>query len=297
MDERPTLSSFLKVTLYLAPALVVLGTFTVYPIFSSLLLSFYANYDYFHDVVYRYGIDNYVYLFHDPSFWRALRNTVLFVLGVVPASLALSLGFALLLRQRLFGMAAFRTVYFLPVVTSVVAISVVWRWIFHTNYGLLNYVLSWFGVSPIPWLTSPKWALPSLVILAIWKSLGYNILIFLAGLSSIPEVYEQAARVDHATPWRRFWHVTFPLLAPTTFFVSVVSVISAFKVFDEVYALFGGNAGPVRSALTLVFYIFEKFYREQDYAVAAAASYVLFLLTFLLTLLQLWIGRKIVYTR
>ncbi|MBE3595501.1 MAG: sugar ABC transporter permease [Hydrogenibacillus sp.] len=293
--EKPTLTSTLKALLYLAPALAVLITFTVYPILQSLLLSFYADYDYFRDIVYRYGLDNYRFLLQDPDFHLALRNTAIFVLGVVPASIALSLAVAFLLNSRIRLRAFFRTVYFIPTVTSIVAVAIVWRWIFHSDYGLMNYVLSLFGISPIHWLTDPKWALPSLILFSIWKSLGYNIVLFLAGLASIPETYHQAARIDQASAWSRFWHITFPLLSPTTFFVSIVSIIGAFKVFDEVYALFGGSPGPLKSALTLVYYIYLKFYREQDYAVASAAAYVLFLITFVFTLIQLYIGKKRVH--
>ncbi|MBE3562146.1 MAG: sugar ABC transporter permease [Hydrogenibacillus schlegelii] len=252
--DKPTVRSTLKALGYLAPALAILGTFTIYPIVESFLLSFYADYDYFHDIVYRYGLDNYLYLLHDPEFHLALRNTGIFVLGVVPASVALSLGIALLLYRPIPLRSFFRTVYFLPTVTSVVAVAVVWRWIFHTDYGLFNYGLSLLGLEPVRWLTDPRWALPALILFAIWKSLGYNVVLFLAGLTNIPETYHLAARLDHAGAWRRFWSITFPLLWPTTFFVSIVSIIGAFKVFDEVYALFGGSPGPLSSALTLVYY-------------------------------------------
>ncbi|CAM3449902.1 sugar ABC transporter permease [Hydrogenibacillus schlegelii] len=292
MPDKPNLRSTAKAFVYLAPALLVLGTFTIYPIVESFLLSFYTDYDYFHDRVYRLGFDNYLYLLKDPEFHLALRNTAVFVIGVVPISIALSLGIALMLYRPIPLRSFFRTVYFLPTVTSVVAVAVVWRWIFHSDYGLLNFGLGLLGIQPVRWLTDPRWALPALILFAIWKSLGYNIVLFLAGLSNIPETYHLAARLDRAGPWRRFWSITFPLLWPTTFFVSIVSIIGAFKVFDEVYALFGGSPGPLSSALTLVYYIFVKFYREQDYAVASAAAYVLFLITFLLTVIQLWIGRK-----
>ncbi|MBT9258596.1 MAG: sugar ABC transporter permease [Clostridiales bacterium] len=285
----------LKALFYLAPALLVLGVFTVYPIVASFLLSLYADYDYFHDVVYRYGLDNYVYLYHDPDFRLALRNTLIFVMGVVPTSLFLSLGIALLLEKPLGLSGLFRTIYFIPTVTSTVAVAVVWRWIYHTDYGLLNYFLSLFHLDPIPWLTRPRWALPALILFAVWKSLGYNILLFLAGLSQIPKAYHDAARIDGASSFQRLRRITWPLLSPTTFFVAVVGFIGAFKVFDEVYALFGGQPGPVNSALTLVYYIYGKFFREQDYAVASAAAYVLFAITLVFTLGQFWLARKRVH--
>lgn len=293
--QQPSLSTTLKALLYLAPALIILIVFNIYPIITSFLMSLYADYDYFNDIVYRYGFDNFLFLLHDADFHLALRNTMIFVLGVVPASIAISLFIALLLNANIKLRGFFRTVYFIPFVTSVVAISIVWRWIFHTEYGLLNYFLSWFGISPIKWLTDPQWAMPSLIILAIWKGLGYNIVIFLAGLQNIPEHYYLAARIDRASRWDRFWHITWPLLSPTTFFISIISVIGSFKVFDEIYALFDGRPGPVRSALTVVYYIFEKFYRDQEYGVASAAAYVLFLIVFILTLIQLYIGKRRVH--
>ncbi|MDY0323632.1 MAG: sugar ABC transporter permease [Candidatus Carbobacillus sp.] len=293
--QQPSLTTTLKALLYLAPALIILIVFNIYPIITSFLMSLYTDYDYFNDIVYRYGFDNFLFLLHDADFHLALRNTFIFVLGVVPVSIAISLFIALLLNANIKLRGFFRTVYFIPFVTSVVAISIVWRWIFHTEYGLLNYFLSWFGISPIKWLTDPQWAMPSLIILAIWKGLGYNIVIFLAGLQNIPEHYYLAARIDRASRWDRFWHITWPLLSPTTFFISIISVIGSFKVFDEIYALFDGRPGPVRSALTVVYYIFEKFYRDQEYGVASAAAYILFLIVFILTLLQLYIGKRRVH--
>lgn len=297
MNEKPTLRSTLKAFLYLLPALAVIAVFTVYPLFKSLQLSFYTEYDYFKDKVYATGWDNYGAVLHDPDFWLAMRNTLIFVIGVVPASVVLSLIIALLLHSKIRFRGLFRTIYFLPYVTSLVAVSIVWQWIYHTDYGILNYMLGWFGIHPISWLNTPSLAIPSLVILAVWKSLGYNIIIFLAGLQTIGKQYEFAARVDGANLWRRLRYIVLPLLSPTTFFVTVVGVISSFKVFDEVYALFGGGgkAGPSDSALTIVFYVFRKFYSEWNFGMASAASYLMFVVVLLFTALQFYVGRKKVH--
>ncbi|WP_261807624.1 carbohydrate ABC transporter permease [Paenibacillus sp. N3.4] len=185
-----------------------------------------------------------------------------------------------------------QTAYFLPLVTSVIAVSMTWRWIFHTEYGVLNAMLGWIGISPIGWLTTPQWALPSLIMFSIWRSLGYNIVLFWVGLQSIHPQYDKAARVDGVTRWRRFTRVTLPLLAPTLLYVVIISMLHAFKTFDEVYALYGGKAGPMDSAMTVVFYIFRKFYGESEYGIASAAAYVLFVITFGLTMVQLWIFRR-----
>ncbi|MBS4177671.1 carbohydrate ABC transporter permease [Lederbergia citrea] len=292
MNEKPTIGKTLQALLYLAPALLIIGVFNIYPIIKSFLISFYTDYDYFKDIVNERGISNYTYIFHDPEFWLSMKNTMIFVIGVVPLSIVISLGIAFLLNQKIKFRGFFRTVYFIPFVTSVVAVSIVWRWIFHTQYGLLNYSLGFFGVSPIKWLSDPKMAMPALIILAIWKGLGYNIIIFLAGLQNINQQYYLAAKVDGASSWQRFKEITVPLLSSTTFFISIISIISSFKVFDEVFALFGGQPGPANSAQTVVYYIFNKFYGEWDFGVASAAAYALFILIFILTLVQLYIGKR-----
>lgn len=288
MKLRDTAKAFL----YLFPALLIIGVFVIYPMIKSFLMSFYADYDFFNDVVYRYGLDNFVYLWNDPVFHQALKNTLIFVLGVVPISIILSLWIALMLNSITVLSKFFRTIYFIPFVTSVVAVSIVWRWIFHSNYGIMNYFLGLFGIEPIQWLTSTEWAMPALIILAIWKGLGYNIIIFLAGLQTIGDSYYNAARIDGANRWNRFIHVTLPQLAPTTFFITIISIINSFKVFDEIYALFNGQAGPSNSALTVVYYVFNKFYGEWNFGVASAAAYVLFLIIFIFTLIQFYISKK-----
>lgn len=281
-----------KAFLYLFPALLIIGVFVIYPMIKSFLMSFYADYDFFNDVVYRYGFDNFIYLWNDQFFHQALKNTFIFVLGVVPISILLSLWIALMLNSITVLSKFFRTIYFIPFVTSVVAVSIVWRWIFHSNYGIMNYFLGLFGIDPIQWLTSTQWAMPALIILSIWKGLGYNIIIFLAGLQTIGDSYYNAAKIDGANRWSRFLHVTVPQLAPTTFFITIISIINSFKVFDEIYALFDGQAGPSNSALTVVYYVFNKFYGEWDFGVASAAAYVLFLIIFIFTLIQFYISKK-----
>ncbi len=295
MNVHPTLKSTLKALLYLSPALMIIGVFNIYPIIKSFAMSFYSDYDYFNDVVYERGLDNFIYIMKDADFWLAMKNTFIFVIGVVPLSIIISLGIALLLNTNIYLRGFFRTIFFIPFVTSVVAVSIVWRWVFHTDYGLLNYFLGFFGVDPISWLTDPAWAMPSLIILSVWKGLGYNIIIFLAGLQNINKQYYLAAKVDGATAFYRFIHITIPLLSPTTFFISIVSIINSFKVFDEVFALFDRRPGPVNSALTVVYYIFDKFYVEWEFGIASAAAYVLFIVIFLFTLIQLYIGKRNVH--
>lgn len=281
-----------KAYLYLLPALLIISIFILYPMVKSFLMAFYTDYDYFKDDVKAYGVDNFIYLWNDSEFHLALKNTFIFVLGVVPTSIIISLWIAILLNSKINFKGFFRTVYFIPFVTSVVAVSIVWRWIFHSDYGLLNYFLGFIGIQPIEWLESAKYSMPALIILSIWKGLGYNIIILLAGLQNINDAYYRAARIDGANIWNRFVHVTLPGLAPTLFFISIISVINGFKVFDEIYALFGGKPGIANSSLTVVYYVFNKFYGEWEFGVASAAAYVLFIIIFIFTLVQLYIGKK-----
>lgn len=295
MIQKPTWKSTLKGVLYLLPAMLILLVFNIYPIIKSFLISFYTDYDYFNNIVYEYGIDNFIAIVQDPNFITALKNTGIFVIGVVPVSIVLSLSIALLLNNKIKFSGFFRTIYFLPFVTSVVAVAIVWSWIFHSDYGLLNYFLGWFGIDPIEWLNDPVYAMPALIILSIWKGLGFNIIIFLAGLQNIGEQYYLAARVDGASAWNRFKTITLPLLSPTMFFVSIISIINAFKVFDEVFALFNGRPGPANSALTVVYYIYQKFYEEWEFGMASAAAFVLFLIIFMFTIVQLIVGKRFVH--
>ncbi len=259
------------------------------------MMSFYTDYDFFNDVVYAYGFDNFIRLWNDKNFHTAVKNTIIFVIGVVPISIVISLAIAMMLNSSIKIRGVFRTIYFLPFVTSVVAVAIVWSWIFHTNYGILNYLLGLVGIDPIRWITDPTYAMPALIILSVWKGLGFNIIIFLAGLQNINKQYYLAARVDGASAWQRLKTITIPLLSPTTFFVSIISIISAFKVFDEIFALFGGRPGPGNSTLTVVYYVYQKFYEEWEFGLASAAAYVLFIIIFLFTLVQLYIGKKKVH--
>lgn len=295
MIQKPTWKSTLKGYLYLLPALLILFLFNIYPIIKSFLMSFYTDYDFFSDIVHEYGFGNFIQIFQDPNFITALKNTGIFVIGVVPISIALSLGIATLLNSKVKFAGLFRTIYFLPFVTSVVAVAIVWSWIFHSDYGLLNYLLGWFGIDSIEWLNNPKYAMPALIILSIWKGLGFNIIIFLSGLQNISDHYYLAAKVDGASAWNRFTNITLPLLSPTMFFVSIISIINGFKVFDEIFALFNGRPGPANSALTVVYYVYQKFYEEWQFGLASAAAFVLFIVIFIFTIIQLLVGKKFVH--
>ncbi|MFL2060969.1 carbohydrate ABC transporter permease [Marinilactibacillus psychrotolerans] len=295
MIEKPTLKSSLKSLLYIAPMMLIITTFNLYPIIRSFLMSFYTDFNIYTQEVNEYGIGNFIEVLQDPEFILAIRNTFIFVLGVVPASIIISLGIAVLLNKIKVLSGFFRSIYFLPFVTSTVAISIVWSWIYHSRFGLMNYALGLIGIEPIEFLTDPKYSMLALVIMAIWKGLGFNIILFLVGLNNIDENYYSAAKIDGARGWERFTNITIPLLGPTMFLVSVMGVINSFKVFDEVFALFQSRPGPAGSALTVVYYIFQKFYQESQYGIAAAAGIVLFLIILVFTLIQMAFNKKFVH--
>ena len=280
--------------LYLLPSIIIMICFTLYPLVRAIIMSFLGNYSIINDSYTSIGFENYQALFSDPDFGKSLMNTAIYVICVVPASIILSLLFAVLINSCKKLKALFQTIYFLPYVTSVIAIGIVWRWMFNSNYGLINYVLSIFGIEPIQWLNLPEYAMPALIIFAIWKSMAFNILIFLAGLQTIPEDLYRAARIDSTPRFRVFTRITVPSLAPMIVYSSVIGMIGAFKVYNEVFSLFQGKAGPANSAMTIVYYIYDKFYNSYKYGVAAAGSVVLFLIILALTQIQLKVtgGRK-----
>lgn len=278
--------SGLKAWLYLLPALLILGVFQIYPVFKSFLMGFYTKFDYLTDTVYEWGLDNFVNLLHDADFALAIQNTCILVVLAAPLSIAVSLVFAVFLNSNIRLRRVFQSIYFLPFVTSMVAVSIAWSWMLNKDFGLVNSVLKLFGISKVAWLTTPDMTIPILVVLAVWKGLGYRVIILLAGLQGIDRRYYAAARVDGARGLSRFFHITIPMLKPTLVFLSITTVIDVFKTFDEVYVMYSNDPGPLKSGLTIVYYIFTKFYRHWEFASAAAASFVLFLMIFAITLLQ-----------
>lgn len=278
--------------LYLLPTLLVLGTFSIYPVIRAFIISLYDWRIRTQEFI---GFENYRELLADPLFWDSVKNTLTFVAWTVPIEILLALGIAMLLNRPLRGRAFYRLAFFVPYVTTVVAVAMVWLWIYHDQWGLLNYVLGWFGLSPQKWLLDPKWTMFTIILLSIWKSLGYTVVIFLAGLQSLDKELYSAAKVDGANNAQIFWNVTWPLLTPTTFFVSITSIIGAFKVFTEIFVLYGGKPGPMRVATTIVFYVYEKAWDEYRMGLASAASWALFFMVLAVTLFQLWYGKKHVH--
>lgn len=276
----------MKGYLYLMPCLIIIMVFTVYPLIRAILMSFYEDYNMISGTFDSIGIANYKELFADKTFIKALTNTSVYVVFVVPCSICLSLLIAVLLNSRIKAKGLFQTLYFLPYVTSVIAIGIVWSWIFNSNYGLLNYLLGFLGIEPVSWLNSPDYALSALIIFSVWKSMAFDILIFLAGLQTISQDLYNAARIDSTPKWRVFTKITLPGITPMITYAFLMGMINAFKVYNEVFSLFKSKAGPANSAITVVYYIYDKFYNSADYGVASAAAVVLFVIIFVLTMLQ-----------
>jgi multiple sugar transport system permease protein len=280
--------------LFLAPALVLIGGLFFLPVLAAFVMSF-TDFDIYSiaslDNVRFVGVRNYGQLLDTPLFWQALGNTFYFALVGGPLTIAVSLGAALLINAPLVRFKAFfRTIYFVPFVTTLVAIAIVWRYLYHTRYGLLNYGLGRIGIGPIDWLGDPRWAMPAIILMAVWKNFGYNMLIFIAGLQSIPEELYEAARIDGAGGLRRFWHVTLPQLGPTLLFVAVITMIGYFQLFVEPYVMTAG--GPLRSTTSVVLLMYEEGFRWWRMGFAAAIAFVLFLIILIATLIQFRVQQR-----
>lgn len=268
--------------LFVAPLIIGLIVFSYGPVLAAFGLSFTKG-DYISTPKW-IGLDNYASLLNDELFWKSLRNTLYYVVGVVPAGIALSLLLALAMNQKLRGIVFFRSIYFIPTITSSVAVSLMWLWIYNPEFGALNFLLDQVGIKGPAWLSSPQWAMPAVIVMAIWRGLGYNMLIFLAGLQGIPDVYYEAAEIDGADGWSKFWHITVPLLSPTTFMLLILGLIGAFQVFEYTYVMTGG--GPVYSTLTIVLHIYNTAFRSFQMGYASAIAYVLFFILLALTIVQ-----------
>lgn len=278
--------------LYLLPTLFGLTLFSAGAVVASFFMSF-TQWDLVSspELVW---LDNYISLWQSDLFWEVFRNTLYFIVLAVPLSVVCSLALALAANTSLRGITFFRTAYFLPVVSSMIAVALVWSWIFNPEYGLLNYLLqSLFGIRGPAWLDSTTWALPAMVIVTVWKGLGYSMVIFLAGLQSIPEDLYHAATIDGAGVWKRFRHITLPMLSPTTFFVLVITLINSFQVFEQTYVLTKG--GPANSTLTMSYYIYQNAFQFFQMGKAAALSYVLFAAIFVVTLIQFRVQKRWVF--
>jgi len=278
---------------FVAPALLVIAVFFFLPVFAALAMSF-TDFDIYALADSRnmrlVGLQNYAQLLQTPLFWQAFGNTLYFVVVGVPLSITVSFGAALLLNSRLIKFRAFfRTALFAPVVTTLVAVAVIWRYLFHPHYGLLNYTLGRIGIPPIDWLGDPHWAMPAIIVFAVWKNFGYNMIILLAGLQSIPEQLYEAARIDGASMWQQFRHVTLPMLAPIVTMVNILTIAGYFQLFAEPYVMTQG--GPLQSTVSVLYFMYEEGFKWWNLGSASAVAFVLFLFIFCVTAVQLRLAR------
>jgi len=278
---------------FVAPALLVIAVFFFLPVFAALAMSF-TDFDIYALADSRnmrlVGLQNYAQLLQTPLFWQAFGNTLYFVVVGVPLSITVSFGAALLLHSRLVKFRAFfRTALFAPVVTTLVAVAVIWRYLFHPHYGLLNYTLGRIGIPPIDWLGDPHWAMPAIIVFAVWKNFGYNMIILLAGLQSIPEQLYEAARIDGASMWQQFRHVTLPMLAPIVTMVNILTIAGYFQLFAEPYVMTQG--GPLQSTVSVLYFMYEEGFKWWNLGSASAVAFVLFLFIFCVTAVQLRLAR------
>ncbi|MEV8521085.1 sugar ABC transporter permease [Dyella marensis] len=280
--------------LFLAPALLVLGLFFLLPVIAALALSL-TDYDLYALADIRdlrfVALGNYWELLHRPLFWSALGHTLYFVLVGVPLSIVASLGAALLLNSPLARCKPlFRTALFAPVVTTVVAVAVIWRYLFNTKYGLANYALGGLGIHPVDWLGDPRWAMPTIILFAVWKNFGYNMIIFLAALQAIPADLYEAARIDGASPLRQFRHITLPMLGPTLLMVGILTVSGYFQLFAEPFVMTEG--GPLQSTTSVLYLMYEEGFKWWNLGSASAVAFLLFLIMFAVTAVMLRVARR-----
>jgi len=280
--------------IFIAPAFCVIGVFFFVPVIAAFALSV-TDFDIYAmaDIAnLRFtGLENYARLLSTPLFWQALGNTFYFVIVGVPLSIALSLGAALLLDSRLaLFKPFFRTALFAPVVTTLVAVAVVWRYLFHTRYGMVNYALGQVGVGPVDWLGDPHWAMPTIILLAVWKNFGYNMIIFLASLQTIPAELYEAARIDGASPARQTFHITLPLLGPTLALVGIITTAGYFQLFAEPYVMTQG--GPLHSTLSVLYFMYQEGFKWWNFGAASAVALMLFGLIAAVTALLMRASRR-----
>ena len=281
---------------FVAPALGIIAFFFLLPVAAGLALSF-TDFDLYALADLRnlrfVGLANYAHLLSSPLFWNALGNTMYFVVVGVPLSIAVSLGAALLLNASVVRASAFfRTALFAPVVTTIVAVAIIWRYLFHTRYGLVNQALSLAGIDAIDWLGDPHWAMPTIILFAVWKNFGYNMVILLAGLQAIPRELYEAARMDGASTWQRFVHVTLPTLGPTLTLVSIITMAGYFQLFAEPYVMTQG--GPLQSTVSVLYLMYDEGFKWWNLGAASAVAFLLFALIFVATQVLLRISRMMV---
>jgi multiple sugar transport system permease protein len=289
IDRENMLWGFLMI----APTFLGLLTFYMWPIVQTFYLSFtewkaFGKYSWA-------GMANYEKMVGDTELWGALGNTTAFALVSAPLSIAVAILIAVLMNQNIRGVAAYRAIYFMPVVTIPAAIGMLWKWLYNGDYGLINFVLSLVGIAGPKWLTDPSMALFSIILVSVWMHIGFYMVFFLSGLQAIPSSLYEAASIDGAGAWTSFFRITLPLLSPTIFFVSVISLIEAFQVFDLVFMMIDPASLTLRDTQTVVYLFYKQAFEFNDKGYASAIAFLLFVIILAVTLIQVWFQKKWVH--
>ncbi|MBO0995191.1 carbohydrate ABC transporter permease [Bacillus sp. SD088] len=275
---------------FLTPQLIGLLAFSVVPLVFAFVLSF-TDWDGFGTKNF-VGFSNFISQFQNRVFWKAIWNTALYTILYVPIGIAISLLLAITLNN-IKGKELYRVFFFMPVVTSSVSIGVIWMWILNGDFGILNQALEVIGIHGPQWLTDTKWVMISIAMLSIWWQVGYNMVIFLAGLQGVSKSYYEAAQIDGASKWQQFRHITLPLISPTTFFVSIMAIISSFQVFDQAFVMTSG--GPAKASYTLVYHIYETAFVNFRMGESSAVAMILFVIILIFTLIQFGASKRWVH--
>lgn len=274
--------------LFNAPGLIIFAVFVAYALYTSFFVSFH-EWNILQPEKPYVGLQNYREVLSDETFWDSVGHSLYFVVGSVPATMAIGLGLAMLLNAKIRALGLFRTAYYLPVITPLVIAAIIWKWVYQADFGLANYYLERLGLidEPVFWLSNSSLAMPAVIVMNIWKGVGFSMIVYLAGLQAIPGEFYEAAEVDGAGPWQRFRRITFPLVAPTTFFLLIVNTIGGMKAFDQIFVMTsGGPPGPGGATTTIVYYIYVQAFRYFRMGYASALAYTLFVLMFVVSFVQ-----------
>lgn len=290
MKKHRNIENQTRAWFFLLPSLVIILIFNIYPLLKALFLSLQKGTLTRSEFT---GLTNYQMVLNDPVFYKALKNTLYYALLVVPISMIISLFIAWIIFEKVKHKSFFETIFFMPYVTSTVAIGVVFRYFFNQSYGLINYLLGLFGLGPVNWLDSINMSIPTLILFGVWTGLAFNIVILLSGLRNIDKEHYAIAKMFGANDREIFFRITMPQLLPTIAFLLTVNLIGAFKVYTQVYALFGGKAGVANSATTVVYYIYDKFHVVGRPGIAMAATVILFIIILFVTFFQNKLLKKV----
>lgn len=275
----------------IAPTTIGLIVLNIIPIFQTAYLSFFKSGDFGRNHIF-VGLDNYVRMFQDPQVWQAVVNTLVYTLLVVPVSIAFAMLIAVLLNRPIRGRSLYRTIYFIPMIAAPAAVTMVWRWLYNSNYGLINYLLSLLGIPPVNWTTDPKIAIVSIAIIGIWSFVGYNMVLLLAGLQEIPRDFYEASEIDGAGKVKQFFTVTLPLVTPTLFFVMVTTIIQSMQVFDVIYMMIDITNPAYEKTVSLVYLFYNNSFKYSDKGYGSAIVMLLLAIIMIITVIQIKVQKK-----